>query len=146
LNTKGTNGVALLYVTLFSPKNRTQNLESCFFASTKRVVSLHQRSKSPVSARTLIAMSSTPSGGSFKDHLVASLPSFLNGLLGSSAEAVPTEGDIDRLKKEVDDFYANTRKQASRYQRDLETLVCKHGTADQARRRDIQKSAKQEEG
>lgn len=92
-------------------------------------------------------MSSTPGGISFKEHSAGILPPLLSNIVSSSAETLPTEGDIDRLKKEVDDFYAATRKQANRYQRDLETLVSRHGTADQARRRDVQKSAvRHEEG
>jgi hypothetical protein len=93
-------------------------------------------------------MSSTPGGLSFKDHIVGVLPHLLNSIVTSSSfDILPTEADIDRLKKEVDDFYTATRKQANRYQKDLETLVSRHGTADQARRRDVQKStAKHEEG
>jgi hypothetical protein len=92
-------------------------------------------------------MSSTPGGISFKEHIAGILPPLLSNIVCSSAETLPTEADIDRLKKEVDDFYAATRKQANRYQRDLETLVSRHGTADQARRRDVQKStARHEEG
>ena len=92
-------------------------------------------------------MSSTPGGISFKDHVVGGMPQLLNNIVASSADYIPTEADIDRLKKEVDDFYNATRKQASKYQRDLENLVSRHGTADQARRRDVQKStAKHEEG
>lgn len=92
-------------------------------------------------------MSSTPGGISFKEHVVVGIPHLLNSIVSSSAETLPTEADIDRLKKEVDDFYAATRKQANKYQRDLETLVSRHGTADQARRRDVQKSTiKHDEG
>ena len=92
-------------------------------------------------------MSSAPGGISFKDHVVGGMPQFLSNIVTSSADNLPTEADIDRLKKEVDDFYNATRKQANRYQRDLENLVSRHGTADQARRRDVQKStAKHEEG
>ena len=95
-------------------------------------------------------MSSTPSGLSFKEHNVANLPPLLSTIVSSSADSLPTEPEIDRLRKEVDDFYAATRKQANRYQRDLESLVSRHGTADQARRRDVQKSTaiviRQEEG
>ena len=92
-------------------------------------------------------MSSTPGGLSFKEHAVGVIPPLLSNIVSSSAETLPTEADIDRLKKEVDDFYAATRKQANRYQRDLETLSSRHGTADQARRRDVQKStARHEEG
>jgi hypothetical protein len=88
-----------------------------------------------------------PGGLPFKDHVVATLPHSLNTLVNSSGETLPTEADIDRLKKEVDDFSVAIRKQANRYQRDLETLVSRHGTADQARRRDVQKStAKRDEG
>jgi hypothetical protein len=90
-------------------------------------------------------MSSTPGGLSFKDHVVGALPYLLNTLLASSPDVVPTESDIDRLKKEVDDYHASTRKQANRYQRDYETLVSRHGNAE-SRRRDTQKAAKQEEG
>lgn len=97
--------------------------------------------------RAILAMSSTPSGISFKDHIVGQIPSLLNSIISSSGESVPTEADIDRLKKEVDDFYTATRKQANRYQRDLEALFLRHGTADQARRRDVHKAtAKHEEG
>lgn len=92
-------------------------------------------------------MSSTPSGLSFKEHVIAGVPQLLSSLVSSSTDTLPTEADIDRLKKEVDEFYAATRKQANRYQKDLEALVSRHGTADQARRRDIQKNtARQEEG
>jgi hypothetical protein len=96
-------------------------------------------------------MSSTPGGLSFKEHNVANLPHLLTTIVSSSADSLPTEPEIDRLRKEVDDFYATTRKQANRYQRDLESLVSRHGTADQARRRDVQKSTavastRQEEG
>ena len=92
-------------------------------------------------------MSSTPSGTSFKDHVVGGIPHLLSNIVSSSADNVPAEADIDRLKKEVDDFYNATRKQANRYQRDLENLSSRHGTADQARRRDVQKStARHEEG
>lgn len=95
-------------------------------------------------------MSSTPGGISFKEHNVSNLPTLLSTIVSSSADSLPTEAEIDRLKKEVDDFYAVTRKQANRYQRDLESLASRHGTADQARRRDVQKSIvtsnKQEEG
>src|SRR5271155_5082126 len=96
-------------------------------------------------------MSSTPGGLSFKEHNIANLPQLLTTIVSSSADSLPTEPEIDRLRKEVDDFYAATRKQANRYQRDLESLVSRHGTADQARRRDVQKStavasARQEEG
>ena len=96
-------------------------------------------------------MSSTPSGLSFKEHNIANLPQLLTTIVSSSADSLPTEPEIDRLRKEVDDFYAATRKQANRYQRDLETLASRHGTADQARRRDVQKSiaiasTRQEEG
>src|SRR5436190_19334116 len=92
-------------------------------------------------------MSSIPGGLSFKEHAVGGIPSLLHNIISSAADTVPTEADIDRLKKEVDDFYAVTRKQANRYQRDLETLASRHGTADQARRRDVQKStARHEEG
>lgn len=92
-------------------------------------------------------MSSTPGGISFKDHIVGGLPQLLSNIITSSADNLPTEADIDKLKKEVDDFYNVTRKQASRYQKDLENLSSRHGTADQARRRDVQKSAtKHEEG
>ena len=92
-------------------------------------------------------MSSAPGGISFKEHTVGGIPQLLNNIISSWTDTVPTEADIDRLKKEVDDFCAATRKQANKYQKDLETLVSRHGTADQARRRDIQKSsAKHEEG
>jgi hypothetical protein len=92
-------------------------------------------------------MSSTPSGPSFREHVVGAVPSLLASIVNSSADILPTEPDIDRLRKEVDDFYTLTRKQATRYQRDLDSLASRHGTADQARRRDVQKtSAKQEEG
>jgi len=95
-------------------------------------------------------MSSTPGGLSFKEHNVANLPHLLSAIVSATADTLPTEADIDRLRKEVDDFYAVTRKQANRYQRDLESLVSRHGTADQARRRDVQKStvssSRQEEG
>jgi hypothetical protein len=92
-------------------------------------------------------MSSTPSGISFKDHGVGVIPPLLSNIVSASADTLPTEADIGQLKKEVDDFYAAIRKQANRYQRDLDTLSSRHGTADQARRRDVQKStAKHEEG
>lgn len=92
-------------------------------------------------------MSSAPGGISFKDHMVGGIPQLLSNIVTSSADNLPTEADIDRLKKEVDDFYSATRKQANRYQKDLENLFSRHGTADQARRRDVQKStAKHEEG
>jgi hypothetical protein len=91
-------------------------------------------------------MSSTPSGSSFKDHSIGSIPALLASIINSSSDILPSEPDIDRLRKEVDDFYNVTRKQANRYQKDLETLSSRHGTADQARRRDAQKSAKIEEG
>ena len=92
-------------------------------------------------------MSSIPGGVSFKEHMVGGIPPLLSNIIGSTADTVPTEADIDRLKKEVDDFCATTRKQAKRYQKDLETLYLRHGNADQARRRDAQKSAaRQEEG
>jgi|SRR5579859_2803287 len=90
-------------------------------------------------------MSSTPSGPSFKDHVVGDIPQLLASIINTSPDIIPSEADIDRLRKEVDDFYNITRKQANRYQKDLETLSSRHGTADQARRRDAQKSAKQEE-
>ena len=85
-------------------------------------------------------MSSTPGGLSFKDHIVTILPHLLSSIVSSSSDSLPPEADIDRLKKEVDDFHAATRKQASRYQRDLETLFSRRGTADQARRREVLKS------
>jgi hypothetical protein len=96
-------------------------------------------------------MSSTPSGASFKDHSVVMIPSLLATIISSTASSasdiLPSEPDIDRLRKEVDDFYNTTRKQANRYQKDLETLSSRYGTAEQARRRDAaQKSAKVEEG
>lgn len=92
-------------------------------------------------------MSSTPSGTSFKEHSVGVVPPLLTSIINSASDTLPTEAEIDRLRKEVDDFYALTRKQANRYQKDLETLGSRHGTADQARRRDAQKTAaKQEEG
>lgn len=92
-------------------------------------------------------MSSTPSGTSFKEYSVGVLPPLLTNIINSSSDTLPTEAEIDRLRKEVDDFLALTRKQANRYQKDLETLSSRHGTADQARRRDAQKTAaKQEEG
>ena len=85
-------------------------------------------------------MSSTPSGAPFKDHYVATLSSSLTGLINAgSPESHPNEADIDRFKKDVDDFCNATRKQANRYQRDLEGLISRHGSADQARRRDAQK-------
>jgi hypothetical protein len=99
------------------------------------------------SLTVISTMSSAPSGLSFKEHVIVGIPQLLGSVVSSSTDTLPTEADIDRLKKEVDDFYAATRKQANRYQRDLEALVSRHGTADQARRRDVQKStAKQEEG
>jgi pyruvate/2-oxoglutarate dehydrogenase complex dihydrolipoamide acyltransferase (E2) component len=85
-------------------------------------------------------MSSTPSSVSFKEHNVSNLPTLLSNIVSASVESVPTETDIERLRKEVDDFYAATRKLANRYQQNLESLVSRHGTADQARRRDVQKS------
>jgi hypothetical protein len=93
-------------------------------------------------------MSSTPSGTSFKEHSVGVVPPLLTSIITSSSDTLPTEAEIDRLRKEVDDFYALTRKQANRYQKDLETLGSRHGTADQARRRDAAQktAAKQEEG
>jgi hypothetical protein len=91
-------------------------------------------------------MSSTPSGSSFKEHVVGAIPPLLASIINTSSDIIPSESDLDRLRKEVDDFYNTTRKQANRYQKDLETLSSRHGTADQARRRDAQKSAKQEEG
>lgn len=93
-------------------------------------------------------MSSTPSGPGFKDHAVGDIPQLLASIINTSPDIIPSEADIDRLRKEVDDFYNTTRKQANRYQKDLETLSSRHGTADQARRRDAQaqKSAKQDEG
>lgn len=87
------------------------------------------------------AMSSTPGGVPFKEHSVSSIPRLLGSIVASSAaDTLPSEEDITQLRKEVDDFYTATRKQANRYQRDLETLSSRHGTADQARRRDIQKN------
>lgn len=86
-------------------------------------------------------MSSTPSGLTFKEHVVGPVPSLLSSIVSASSDNLPTEGEIDRLRKEVDDLHSITRKQANRYQRDLETLFSRHGTADQARRRDAQKSA-----
>ena len=86
-------------------------------------------------------MSSTPSGTSFKEHSVGVVPPLLTSIITSSSDTLPTEAEIDRLRKEVDDFYGLTRKQANRYQKDLETLFSRHGTADQARRRDAQKTA-----
>jgi hypothetical protein len=84
-------------------------------------------------------MSSTPSGLSFKEHVVGPIPSLLSNLTNGTTDSLPTEPDIDRLRKEVDDLHSVTRKQANRYQRDLETLFSRYGTADQARRRDAQK-------
>jgi hypothetical protein len=86
-------------------------------------------------------MSSTPSGHAFKEHAFGSIPSLLSTLVAASSDLLPTESEIDRLRKEVDDLHGVTRKQANRYQRDLETLVSRHGTADQARRRDAHRSA-----
>src|ERR1700738_518036 len=91
-------------------------------------------------------MSSTPTGP-LREYLVAVIPPLLSNIVGSSSEALPSEADIDRLRKEVDDFYLATRKQAGRYQKDLSSLVARHGTSDQARRRDAQRiAAKQDEG
>jgi hypothetical protein len=93
-------------------------------------------------------MSSILSSHLFKDHVVGALPPLLATIISSSTfEALPAESDIDRLKKEVEEFSVATRKQAGRYQKDLENLVSKHGTADQARRRDVQKTpARRDEG
>ena len=86
-------------------------------------------------------MSSAPGGVSFKEHSASSIPRPLALILASSAaDTLPSEEDITQLKKEVDDFYTAIRRQANRYQRDLETLSSRHGTADQARRRDVQKN------
>jgi hypothetical protein len=91
-------------------------------------------------------MSSTPTGP-LRDYVVGVIPPLLGNIVGSSSETLPSEADIDRLRKEVDDFYLATRKQAGRYQKDLSSLVARHGTSDQARRRDAQKiAAKQDEG
>jgi len=87
-------------------------------------------------------MSSTPGGVSFKDHSASIIPRLLASILASSAaDTLPSEEEIAQLRKDVDDFYTATRKQANRYQRDLETLSSRHGTADQARRRDVQKNS-----
>ena len=97
---------------------------------------LRKRGKTPD------AMSSTPGGVSFKDHLPSSIPPLLASFVGSSAaDTLPLEEEITQLRKEVDDYYSATRKQANRYQRDLETLSSRHGTADQARRREMQKNS-----
>jgi len=86
-------------------------------------------------------MSSTPSGHSFKEHAVGPVPSLLSTLVNGSSDVLPAESEIERLRKEVDDLNSAARKQANKYQRDLETLFSRFGSADQARRRDAQKSA-----
>lgn len=92
-------------------------------------------------------MSSTPSGPPLREYTVGAIPPLLATIVSSSSETLPSEADIDRLRKEVDEFYSATRKQAGRYQKDYASLVARHGTSDQARRRDVAKSAaKQEEG
>ena len=99
-----------------------------------------------LTARSVEAMSSTPSGAPFKDHYVATLSSSLISLINAgSHDSHPNEADIDRFKKDVDEFCSATRKQANRYQRDLEGLIGRHGSADQARRRDGQKVASKTE-
>ena len=96
----------------------------------------------------IFTMSSTPNSLSVKEYNVAILPHLLSSIVSSSPDLLPTEADIERLRKEVEDVYAATRKQANRYQKDLESLMTRHGTADQARRRDVQKSTvtRHEEG
>jgi hypothetical protein len=92
-------------------------------------------------------MTSTPSGPPLREYVVGVIPPALTNIVNSSSETLPSEAEIDRLRKEVEDFYTVIRKQAGRYQKDYESLVARHGTSEQARRRDVLKiAAKQEEG